>query len=203
MKHFITVIAISALATVSFAQFGQNDNRRQERGDRDQVGRRDNFSNYREAIVEINKGQRSLSSALPVYRGRRNTAINLAERAERELRVGMTNDRSNRRHEEHDVRDNISLDRYSKDQVRRSNEKLRDAIENFEDAMKLLSRSGWTHSDSRRNALNDLRKAIDESKKAIESTRDFMSRGRDRDRDHNRDRDDWRGRDTRRDGRRG
>ncbi|HLO98515.1 MAG TPA: hypothetical protein VK171_07965 [Fimbriimonas sp.] len=198
MKQFITVIAISALATVSLAQFGQNDNRRQDRNDRGQFGRRENMEAYRVAIEEINKGQRSLTSALPVYRGRRNTAFRLSEHAERELWTGWANERSSDRRPQRELKDNVLLDNYSKDQVRRSNEKLRDASENFEDAIKFLSRSNWNSSANQRTAINDLRRAVDEIKKAIESTKDFLRRGRDWDRDNDRDRGDWRGRDNRR-----
>lgn len=191
MKQFITAIAITAIATVSYAQRGQNDRwqDRNDRNDRDQYGQRGNSRVNQEAMDEINQGQKSLADALPVYRGRRNTALDLSERAEKELRNGMANERNNRRGQDRDVRDNVSLDKYSQDQVRRSNEKMREASKNFEDAIRVLNRSGNGRDNQNRNrdSINDLRKAIDEIKKAIDSTRDYMTRNR-------WDRDDYRNR---------
>ena len=171
---FIVGIAIASLctATTNAQVYPKNLNSRltiSRKADRAS----DRF--MQEARKRLENAERQMNTALPIYEGHRDNAIDLTRIAMGEIKIGLLYD------ELHDRNKASAMDvgrrkrqpegrrdkRHSNEQVRRSNTHLMEARKLIEDAIVLMRRAEPDYGGHRQNAIESSLKSLDQLKTAI------------------------------------
>jgi hypothetical protein len=130
-----------------------------------------------EANKRLTIAERHLKSALPIYEGHRNNAIDLTNIAEGEIKIGLIYDRLHERggnqfagakKPANKMQPDGKRDaRYTPEQVKRSNANLMEAGKLLEDALALMRRAEPDYGGHRASAINNAEKAIEQLKIAL------------------------------------
>ena len=126
----------------------------------------------RDASQRVERAQREMRSALPIYDGHRADAIELAEIAQAEIKIGLAVDRLREQGTvAHGARvsDGRRGARQGGEKVRRSNAKLVEAGRLLEDAKSMLNRAQPDYGGHRRSAIDSIDKSLRQIHDALRS----------------------------------
>ena len=130
----------------------------------------------REAGQRLERAQRQMKNAQPIYDGHRADAIQLAEIAQMEIKIGLAVDRlheqgkgSNPANLAPKVPDGKRDPSKNNEQVKRSNAQMIAGGKLLEEALGLLQRAQADYSGHRRAAIEATQKAINQVKEALKS----------------------------------
>lgn len=130
----------------------------------------------REAGQRLERAQRQMKNAQPIYDGHRADAIQLAEIAQAEIKIGLAVDRLHEQGKASNlggfapkVPDGKRDRSHSNDQVKRSNAQMVAGGKLLEEALGLLQRAQADYSGHRRAAIEATQKAINQVKEALKS----------------------------------
>jgi hypothetical protein len=174
-----TVTLFIALGTVAHAQNpaqpGQGGKLRQGRPGRN-PGDKASDRLLREANQRIERAQRLMKNALPIYDGHRANAIELSQIAQWEIKIGLAWDRYNEQGKGSPASAKSSEPKEGKrgpghtaEQVQRSNQQLMAAGKLLEDALALIGQAQRDYNGHRAKAGEATRKAIQQLKEALQS----------------------------------
>ncbi len=130
----------------------------------------------REASQRIERAQRLMRSALPIYDGHRANAIDLSQIAQWEIKIGLAWDKL---HEQGKAPQSAAKSgepkegkrgaNHDDESVKRSNQKLMAAGKLLEDALALIGRAQHDYNGHRAKAGEATQKAIQQLKEALQS----------------------------------
>lgn len=124
----------------------------------------------RRAAKEIEKAHDILGHALPIYHGHRVAAMQDCRDAEKEIAQGLRFDRRNDNNSAGaKVQDNESSEKYSKEQIQRSNAMLRKAAEILQHAKGDLQKGSNDYGGHRVAAIKEVDSALAQIKQALDS----------------------------------
>ena len=177
-----TVLGLGTLAHAQAPTPGPGGKMRPGRMGKNRPGRNpgDKMSDklLREASQRIERAQRQMKNAQPIYDGHRADAISLAEIAQGEIKIGLAVDRlheqgtvGNGNNAGAKVPDGKRDKSHNDEQVKRSNAQMIAGGKLLEEALGLLSRAQADYSGHRKAAIEATQKAIQQVKDALRSVK--------------------------------
>jgi hypothetical protein len=183
LMKLTALVALTTLSASAFAQgggAGRPEGKPGRRMGQNRPGRNpgDRVSDrlMREAGQRIERAQRQLRQALPIYDGHRVNAIELSQIAQWEIRIGLAWDRMKEQGGPMGNKPGKSGEKegrrgpnHSDEQVRKSNQNIVQAGKLLEDALALLKRAQADYGGHRKNAIEATERAIQQLKEALQS----------------------------------